>query len=142
METQSTTRTQEVQEATNLVKQTYDAFFRGDIDGLLQHYSDDIDWQVYGPSSIPTAGPHHGKEEVRAFFKKVNDLLETEKFDVQKYVAQGDTVVALGEYTWRSKETGRVLDAHFAHVVTIKNGKINKFREFTDTAAALEAMTD
>ena len=142
METQSTAGALSIEEATNLARQTYDAFFRGDIDGLLELYTEDMDWEVLGPSSLPTAGPHIGKEQVRAFFGKVNDLLVSENFDVQQYVVQGDTVVALGEYTWTSKVTGRVFDAQFVHVITIRDGKICKFREYTDTAAAVEAMVD
>jgi len=142
METQSTTGALSIEESTNLVKQTYDAFFRGDIDGLLELYTDDIDWQVFGPSILPTAGPHRGKEEVRAFFGKVNDLLESDKFEVQHYVAQGNTVVAHGEFAWTSKVTGRDFDANFVHIVTIRDGKICKFREYSDTATAIAAMVD
>ncbi len=142
METQSTTSAQSIEETTNLTRQTYDAFLRGDIDGLMEFYTDDIDWEVYGPSSLPTAGSYIGKDAVRSFFGKVNELLETEKFDVHGYVAQGDTVVAIGEYLWRSKVTGRVFDAHFVHVVNIRDGKIYRFREYTDTAAAVAAMVD
>ena len=140
MESQQTASTPTAEENTNLARSVYDAFFQGDLDAMLDLYTDDIDWEVYGPSTIPTAGPHKGKEEVRAFFGKVNDLLESEKFEVQQYVSQGNTVVALGEYTWRSKVTNRMLDAHFVHVMTISNGKIASFREYTDTAAAIEAM--
>ena len=87
METQPTTGALTTEEATNVVKQSYAAFFKGDIDGLLELYTDDIDWEVYGPSTLPTAGPHKGKDQVRAFFGKVNELLDSEKFEVQTYVA-------------------------------------------------------
>ena len=142
METQSTTGALSIEKATNLVKQSYDTFLRGDIDGLLELYTDDIDWEVYGPSSLPIAGSYKGKDGVRSFFGKVNELLEPEKFEVQDYVAQGNTVAAMGAYTWTSKVTSRVFDAHFVHVVTIRDGLICKFREYTDTAAGVEAMVD
>ncbi len=125
---------------TDIVKQSYAAFFQGDMDAMLALYSEDVDWEVYGPSSIPTTGLHRGKDGVRAFFGKVDDLLENESFEVQEHVAQGDTVVVLGEYSWRSKVTERVVHAHFAHVVTVTDGKITRFREYTDTAALVEAM--
>ncbi|GJM30268.1 MAG: hypothetical protein DHS20C17_29030 [Cyclobacteriaceae bacterium] len=141
METQSTASATSIDENINLVKSTYDCFFRGDIEALLKNHTDDIDWEVYGPSEIPTAGPHRGKAEVQQFFQKVNELLEFNKFDVQQYIAQGDTVVALGEYNGKAKNTGKEFDSHFAHVVTIRNGKACKFREYTDTAAALNALT-
>ncbi len=141
METQSTTNALSIEESANLVRSTYDCFVRGDIEGLLSHYTDDIDWEVYGPSSLPTAGPYHGKEALLDFFGKLNELMDNEKFEVIRIVTQGDTVVALGEYTWTSKVTGKVFDASFAHAVTIRDGKICKFREYTDTSAAVEAMT-
>ena len=116
--------------------------FSGEIlRGLLSHHTDDIDWEVYGPAELPTAGPHHGKEEVMNFFGKVNNLLEFDTFDVQKYIAQGDTVVSLGAYSGKSKVTGKPFNSHFAHVVTIRDGKACMFREYTDTAAAVAAMT-
>lgn len=141
METQPTASATSIEENINLVKSTYDCFFRGDIEGLLATHSDDIDWQVYGPLEIPTAGPRHGKEEVMQFFQQVGETYEFSKFDVQQYVAQGDTVVALGEYAGTAKTTGKEFEMHFAHVVTIQNGKTSKFREFTDTAAALKALS-
>lgn len=141
METQPTTSAARIEENINLVRSTYDCFFKGDIEGLLTHHTDDIDWEVYGPTELPTAGPHIGKEQVRGFFGKVDELLEFDKFDIQQYISQGDAVVSLGHYSGKSKTTGKAFYSHFAHVVTIRDGKICKFREYTDTAAAVEAMS-
>jgi len=141
METQSTTGAASIEENTNLARQTYDAFLRGDMETLLSLYTDDIDWEVYGPADkVPTAGNYKGKEAVGGFFGKVNELLEADKFEVQEYIAQGNRVVALGAYTWTSKVTGRIFEANFVHAITIEDGKISRFREYTDTAAAAEAM--
>ena len=141
METQPTASATSIEENINLVKSTYDCFFRGDIEGLLANHSDDIDWQVYGPSEIPTSGLRLGKEEVVQFFQQVSENFEFTKFDVQQYVAQGDTVVALGEYAGTTKTAGKEFEMHFAHVMTIENGKATKFREFTDTAAVIKALS-
>ena len=141
METQPTTNAPGIEENVNLVKSTYDCFFRGDIEELLSHHTEDIDWEVYGPTELPTAGRRRGKTEVQQFFGQVDELLEFDKFEVQQYVTQGNTVVSLGEYAGNAKKTGKRFEAHFAHVVTIKNGKVSSFREYTDTAAAVEAMT-
>lgn len=141
METQPTTDVAGVQQNINLVRSVYDCFFRQDIKELLSHHTDDIDWQVYGPEEIPTAGPRHGKDEVMSFFGTVDKLLEFDQFDIGQYVAQGDMVVALGNYSGTAKETGKKFESHFAHVITVRDGKVCRFREYTDTAAALEAMT-
>ncbi len=140
METQPTTSATSIEENINLVKSTYDCFFRGDIEGLLDHHTEDIDWEVYGPEELPTAGLRQGKPAVQHFFGQVNELLHFDKFEVQQYVAQGDAVVSLGEYSGKSNTTGKSFSCHFAHVVTVRDGKISRFREFTDTAAAVAAM--
>ena len=140
METQPITDATGVQANIDLVRETYDCFFRGDIEGLMKKYTESVHWEVNGPTSLPTSGPRHGKQELTAFFGQVAELLVSNNFDVQEYVAQGDTVVALGEYNWTSKTTGKEFQAHFVHAVTIRDGKICKFREYTDTHAAVAAM--
>jgi uncharacterized protein len=128
------------QDNTNIVKQTYECFVKGDIESLLKHYSEDVEWEVYGPSSVPTTGLRKGLTEVAKFFAQVNESLSSESFEPQEFIAQGDTVVALGHYNWTAKPTGRPFAANWVHVVTLSNGKITRFREYTDTAAAAEAF--
>ncbi len=128
------------QENTNIVKQTYECFLRGDIESLLKLYADNVEWEVYGPASMPTTGLRKGLAEVAQFFAQVNDSLEAQSFEVQEFIAQGDQVAVLGHYTWTAKPTGRQFSANWAHVVTLSNGKITRFREYTDTAAGAEAF--
>ena len=129
------------QENTNIVKQTYENFLRGDIESLLKLYADDIRWEVYGPASVPTTGERNGLKEVAEFFAQVNDRLEVQSFEPQEFIAQGDQVAVIGHYTWTAKPSGRPFSANWAHVLTLSNGKITRFREYTDTAAAVEAFT-
>jgi ketosteroid isomerase-like protein len=129
------------QENTNLVKQTYECFLRGDIESLLKLYAADVRWEIYGPTSVPTTGTRNGLAEVRQFFAIVNDSLEVQSFEPQEFIAQGDQVAVLGHYNWKAKPTGRPFAANWVHVITLSNGKITRFREYTDTAAAVEAFT-
>lgn len=129
-----------VQENTDIVKQAHMAFAQGDLDAVLDYCAEDIDWELYGPADIPTTGNRYGKDEVREFFAKVNQLWDNECFQIQQFVAQKDSVVVLGEAAWRSKITACTVNLHFAQVIKVKNGKIAHFRELTDTAAILKAM--
>ena len=52
------------QENINIVKQTYENFLRGDIESLLKLYAEDVQWDVYGPTSLPTAGTWRGRTGV------------------------------------------------------------------------------
>jgi len=52
----------------------------------------------------------------------------------------GETVVALGRYTATHNATGKALNAQFAHIWRLKDGKTTSFQQYTDTAQAREAV--
>jgi ketosteroid isomerase-like protein len=56
----------------------------------------------------------------------------------QQLVADGDTVVALGNITWKHKETGAPASVKMAHVWTLRDGKAATFQQHTDTAKVRE----
>ena len=48
-------------------------------------------------------------------------------------------MVALGSYRWRVKKSGREYGGEWAHVFTVRGGKIAGFHEYMDSAAAAAA---
>jgi ketosteroid isomerase-like protein len=129
------------QENIKVVQDAYAAFGRNDVPGLLNHMTEDIDWQMFGPQELPTGGPRKGKPEVSRFFKEVGETWNFEKFEPRQFIAQGDMVVALGFYSGTAKSNGRTFGSEFAHVFTVRNGKVVKFREYTDTANLVGALS-
>ncbi len=68
-----------------------------------------------------------------------------ERFDdfrmqCDQYLDAGEHVVVTGRFLGRGKETGNELNAPFAHIWTMRNGKVTQFRNYTDTANWLRAM--
>jgi len=59
---------------------------------------------------------------------------------VHEFIAAGDRVVSLGIYTGTFKKTGRTIGVAFAHVWTVRAGKLARFDMYTDTAKLLEAV--
>lgn len=57
-----------------------------------------------------------------------------------EFVAQGDSVVSLGQYSGKYKITGKRFSAPFAHVWNLRNGKVVRFRQYTDTAVVQDAL--
>ena len=127
---------------TNLgvVQQIYAAVGSGDIPALLSLLTDDVEWTLQGPSMIPWAGPRRGREGVAKFFSLIGETLEFEQFEPREFVAQGDTVVVLGYERSLVKPTGRTFEQEWAHVYTLKDGKIAKARFIEDTAAQVVAF--
>ncbi len=95
------------QENTQLVKQAYDKFVAGDIDGLLEMFSDDIEWQLDDIEHVPFGGRRYGKEGVAEFFRLLEQSQQTSLFAPTEFFAQGDKVVALGRYAGSAISTSR-----------------------------------
>ncbi len=129
-------------EQTNVevVQGTYEAVGRGDIPALLDLLTEDVEWTLQGPSLIPFAGPCKGRDGVAEFFSQVGGSLEFLQFEPRDFVAQGDTVVVLGYERNLIKPTGRTFEQEWAHVYTLRDGKIAKARFFEDTAAYVAAF--
>jgi ketosteroid isomerase-like protein len=123
-----------------IVRRGYEAFGRGDIDTLLSLLDENIEWTTPGPPELPTAGTRRGRQQVGEFFQLLDDVFEIQRFDAKAFISEGDRVVVLGDDTSRIKATGKVLDAQWAHVHTLKGGKIVSFQEYLDTAAVVAEL--
>ena len=128
------------QENVAIVRRGYEAFGRGDLDGLISLFDQNIEWSSPGPSDLPTAGQRRGHQQVRQFFASVNELYDFQKFEPLTFVAEGDVVVVLGENTAVVKSTGKTISESWAHAFTIKNDKVVRFQEYIDTVAAVAEL--
>ncbi|HZT57384.1 MAG TPA: nuclear transport factor 2 family protein [Pyrinomonadaceae bacterium] len=127
------------QDNSNVVRQAYENFKTGDIGTLLGQMSEDVDWRLPDIEGVPFAGARRGAGQVAEFFSTLGDAQDVLSFEPREFVAQGEHVVALGEYKWRVKKNGREYGGGFAHVFTVRGGKIVAFHEYMDTASAADA---
>ena len=127
---------------TQVVKDAYAAFQRGDINAILAAVDNDVEWEgVKGAEGVaPHAGVRRGRAAVEEFFSIVGSSMEFHAFEPREFVAQGDMVVAIGSYKATVKATRRTTGSDWAMAFTIRNGKIVRFREFTDSAAVVRAF--
>ena len=124
------------QDSVAVVRRAYENFKGGDIGGILDSLTDDVDWRLPEMAHVPFAGGRSGRERVGGFFAELADSQESLSFEPREFVAQGDKVVALGSYRWRVKKNGREYGGDFAHAFTVRDGKIAGFHEYMDSAAA------
>ena len=89
---------------------------------------------------IPWAGTRYGHEGVAEFFSLTGETLEFEQFEPREFVAQRETVVVLGYERSLVKPTGRTFEHDWAHVYTLRDGKIAKVQLIEDTAALAAAF--
>ena len=62
--------------------------------------------------------------------------MQTEQFDIDEMLAEGDTVVVLGRERGTARKTGAVFATDFAHVWSVRSGKVSKGVVYADTHAA------
>lgn len=117
----------------DLIKNFYNYFKTQDKQSYLQLCDDDIEWTVM--KNVPNGGTYIGKQDVfEEYFPKL--LSNFKEFHVmpEEFLDVGEKVVVLGKYQGIGK-TDKQFQSPFAHVYTIKNGKIVRFRQYTDTIA-------
>ena len=127
------------QENVEIVRRYYDAYAQGGLDRLMDFWSDDLDHRAT-TEGIDDPGPVRGK---RAMLQHIGDWIDT--FDefwfeaVELIDAGEDTVVAVERFGGRAKLSGVETDQTSGVVLTIRDGKIARCREYSTRAEALEA---
>ena len=123
-------------------KNLYAAFGKGDMPTVLGAMDSQIKWHEaesnpYAPSGEAFTGPD---EVLNKLFVRLGEEWNDFKVTPEKFHDAGDTVVVEGRYTGSFKDTGKENDAQFCHIWTLKNDKVTKFQQYTDTASLQEAM--
>jgi uncharacterized protein len=127
-----------VQENVQIVKDAYAAFGRGDIQGLLALFAEDIEWITPG-EGLPLAGTYRGHAAVGDFFQKVSEVMELSFWEPPEFVAEGDRVLVVGVESGRIKTTNRTFEGHWVMAFTVRNGRVTNVREYNDTLAVARA---
>jgi ketosteroid isomerase-like protein len=123
-----------------IVKRSYEAFARDDLDGVLGDMHPDIEW--HQAQGLPHGGFYKGLDEVR---RNIFDPLDSEWWDdftatPDEFLDAGDEVVVIGRYRATAKQTGKPLDVPFVHVWTLAGEQAVRFRQFLDTAGWVAAL--
>jgi ketosteroid isomerase-like protein len=121
---------------TQVAKDAFAAFLRGDVTAILDLLDEGVEWEaVKGTEGVaPHAGLRRGRSAVEGFFRQVNETIAFDAFEPLEFVAQGNTVVAIGRYSGQVKPTGGPFSCDWVMAFTLRNGKIVRFREWTDSA--------
>ena len=115
-----------------MVRGLYAAFATGDIPTVLGALAPDSTWieAEGGPYGGTFVGPQAVLDNV---FMKIGTEWDGYTAVPEEFIANDDTVVALGTYSGTYKATGKSFTAPFVHVWKFKDGKAISFRQHTDT---------
>ena len=125
--------------ATNkdIIEQAYASFAAGDVPAALAAFADDIEWTE--PEGYPLGGTVVGPQAVlEGVFMRLGEIGDHFAVVPERFVADGDTVVALGHLAWKHKSTGAPASVETAHVWTLRDGKAASFHQHVDTVRVRE----
>lgn len=125
--------------ATNkeIVEGVYASFAQGDVPAVLGAMDEKIEWTE--AEGFPLAGTYVGPQAVlEGVFMRLGEVGDEFAAVPDQVIAEGDTVVALGTYSWKQKSSGAPAKVKMAHVWTVADGKLATFQQHVDTLRVRE----
>lgn len=122
-----------------VVEAAYASLARGDVPAALAAMADDIRWTQ--ADGFPITGTYVGPQAVlEGVSMRLGEIGEGFAVVPDQFVADGETVVALGTYSWKSTRSAEPAAVKMAHVWTVADGKLATFRQYVDTVRVRELM--
>ena len=121
---------------TAIVRSFYDRLAAGDAPGALGLMAPDIEWITMWHYKVDGRGPERVAKDL---FKPLAAEWSSFALVPTEFIAVGNTVVSLGDFTGVHGATGKKAEARYAHVWIVEDGKITQFRQYIDTLAVAEA---
>jgi uncharacterized protein len=124
--------------AVEVVRRAYEAFNRGDLDGVVEYGAPDFEYVATG--TIPgAAGVYRGPEEYRRFLDWWWGEFDDPDIEVHELIDAGDQVLACLTFRGRGKQSGVQASWNIWQLWTVRDGKVVCGQGFTNKKDALDA---
>jgi ketosteroid isomerase-like protein len=124
----------------DLVQRAYEAWNRGDLEETFDLLNPDV--EVSTPRGFPEAGTYRGRDAVRQWMEEqLFPAFEHVRVEPERFLDAGEQVVVFVRYFGRGKASGIEVRGSIvdAHVVTVRDGKVQMLQMYQGTREALEA---
>jgi ketosteroid isomerase-like protein len=117
----------------------FDAWNSGNVDRMIEFWSEDGDWIWEDMPDAPDAQVFRGRESVEAHLREMIGVLGGMEIHVNELVDLDDELLAVTRTTVRGAQSGIELDAAAYHVINFEDGQVRRYRVFTDREEAMRA---
>ncbi len=118
----------------DVVQGIYDAFAKGDVPAVLGAFDAEVEWREAEGFLYADGNPYLGPQAVaEGVFQRLGADIENLSVVPERFIDGGEAVAVEGRYRGTMKATGIPVDAQFAHVWTLRGGKVVRFQQYTDT---------
>jgi len=125
-----------------LIAQIYAAMGKGEIQPLLDHLCDDVEWtHQIDPQIARFGGTHKGIAAVEKNFREMNAVMPPVLMEGLEMTAEGDRVHVLCRIA-RTRPDATTVSSRSSHHFSFRDGKIARFLEILDTAEVMHQIQD
>lgn len=130
------------EENVELIRRAFDAFGRGDTDGVLAVCAEDI--VITQAPEVPIGAPQQtGHAGVLEAFALWPEQWDDFRIELERVVADpGYHVVVTTRQSGRGKQSGVEVDGNFTYVFAVRDGKIAEWRIYVTDADALAWLAE
>jgi uncharacterized protein len=119
----------------------YRALQERDVETLLARLHPEFEGRIAPGMPFGVGGVHHGPEAMLAeVWGVVAGAFDTAPYPEAWQTTAEGTVVVTGRYRGTAARTGRVHEAEFVHLWTLRDGQALSLHQYTDTARWHEAL--
>jgi ketosteroid isomerase-like protein len=122
------------QENVELVRRSFEAWLRGDLEEALAGVAPDI---VYKPAQEEAV---QGLDAARASWDRWQASWQEDQVTLEETIDAGVHVIQVILFRGRGRGSGIEVEGRFFQVLTIKDGKAVRWEEFSNRAEALKAV--
>jgi ketosteroid isomerase-like protein len=124
---------------SDALRERYERFSQGDLEGALDLWSDDFVWEGSNASELPGSGRHEGKQAAIEVLQRTVGAWDTFELGADEFIEQGDTVVALGHIDVSKNDRSTRLP--FVHIWRYRgDDEVCRLQILTDTLESARVL--
>lgn len=122
-----------------IIQSLYRAYRSQDYETFRALCMPDIAW--IQSEGFPGGGTWIGADAIiKGVFQGNADRWEGFGFDIEQYLDAGNSVIVVGAYRGTHRVSARSFRAATVHIFDLQEGRVARFRQFTDTKVICDAL--
>ena len=125
-----------------IITDLYRSFSTHDMKAVKNALDKNIEWYEADHFPYADGNPYMGPDAViTGVFSRISNEWENWKItDLKVYEMANGNVLGTGRYQAKCKKNGKTINAQFAHLWKVNNGKVTNFRQYVDTKQIADVM--
>jgi uncharacterized protein len=122
----------------DVIKAVYEAFTERDVEGVIAHLDDDVEFSAVTGDHAGRTEPYRGHDGIREYFRDVAEVWDELRIVPDEYRRDGDKILVTGRVTARSP--ARIVAGSTGWIWRLRDGVVVYARVYPSAADAMAAF--